>query len=65
MLMRPISLNHRLRVLGIDPDAPGWRLLRRGDAVARAYLARMALLLLVGTPAIAAIIGLVLAICGR
>ncbi len=65
MLMRPISLHHRLRALGIErPSASGWRLLWRGDAVGRAYVARMALLLLVGTSAIAVAIELVLAMVG-
>lgn len=61
MLVRPISLLRRLRGLGIyDPDAPGWRLRWRGDAIARAYAARMALSLLAATVAVAVAIGLVL-----
>jgi GTPase SAR1 family protein len=63
MLMRPISLHRRLRALGIDPRASAWRL-GRGDEVARAYAAQMALLLLVGTLAITVTIALVLAVAG-
>ena len=63
LLMRPISLRRRLRGLGIEPDADAWRLWQ-GDAVARAYLARMALSRLVGTSVAAVVIGFVLVMVG-
>ena len=64
MLMRPISLHRRLRALGIEPEAPDWQLLQRGDRVAHAYVARMMLLLAVATSVLAVSAALVLAILG-
>ena len=62
-LMRPISLHWWLKLLGVEPAA-SVRRLWRGDAVARAYLERMVLVLLVGTPTLAVAIGLLLGMGG-
>ena len=61
--MRPVSLHHRLKALGIEPDASGWRLWR-GSGFGRTYLISMATLLLVVTPALAAVVSLLLAAAG-
>ncbi|WP_295436455.1 AAA family ATPase [uncultured Thiodictyon sp.] len=62
MLMRPVSLHRRLLGLRIDPAARPWRLL--GSRVERVYLARMAVLLFLGTPVLAALTSVLLAAPG-
>jgi hypothetical protein len=51
--MQPITLHHRLRACGIDPDASAWRLWRQqgpDEGNRRAYVQRMLLLLVTALP---------------